>query len=323
MATKIGTSHGADAWLSWMKRASPGECVRTPAYDRAKPETWPWPERLARTWRVLAIDHDAEQPEDPPAIQPSIFAQPGWFGVRFERLPNAAELVEAGIKWIVAPLSHGANGDRSHATDADDASNQAWLGNGQALPYRARGIKVGGWMWHQGFHADVEAAIADINISNYTLDLFISNGEEAWKGNTQPELFAAALSPRLPHSGFPVAWSVLGAASGRNVFPFDYRAFTRRGWHILPQAYPQDSGDYEPDLCLDHAERAVIPKPFVHLTISNGQPVPGRPGTFRPPLSYWETAMRLMRDRGYGGVSFWAHDFLIHEVTRIVTAARS
>jgi hypothetical protein len=54
----IGSEHGITALVDWLQR-QPGMPVRGANYNPAKPGTWPWPERLERTLKILAADHDA------------------------------------------------------------------------------------------------------------------------------------------------------------------------------------------------------------------------------------------------------------------------
>lgn len=62
---KIGDQHGITALVDWLQ-AQDGMPQRTLSYDPAKPKTWPWPERIERTLRILAADHDAglHQPDE-------------------------------------------------------------------------------------------------------------------------------------------------------------------------------------------------------------------------------------------------------------------
>src|SRR5580765_822218 len=54
----IGTSHGITAFVDWLQK-QPGVPTKHEAnYDKTKPETWPWPERLERTMNMLREDHD-------------------------------------------------------------------------------------------------------------------------------------------------------------------------------------------------------------------------------------------------------------------------
>jgi hypothetical protein len=55
---KIGSNHGITALVDYLQK-QPGMPTRGADYDPTKPKTWPWPERVERTLRILAQDHDA------------------------------------------------------------------------------------------------------------------------------------------------------------------------------------------------------------------------------------------------------------------------
>jgi len=57
----IGSEHGITAFVDWLQGQS-GMPVRNANYNPKKPGTWPWPERLERTLKILAADHDAANP---------------------------------------------------------------------------------------------------------------------------------------------------------------------------------------------------------------------------------------------------------------------
>jgi hypothetical protein len=265
---------------------------------------------------ALLNEQDGEPvpPRPPDPVVKTLFDQPGWFAVRYDRLPSPGELVDARIEWIAAILSHGVDGNGNHSMDNDDKENQAFLAAGRHLPYKNVGIKIGGWGWCQGFHAMVEADIADTYQRAWNLDFWIANGEEAWKNNTQPEIFADTIYGH--NKNLPVGWSTLGAAAGKNVFPFMYASFTNRGYHILAQSYPQETADYELDKCLDHAERAGIPKRFFHYTIAN-YGAANRPTAYRPTMQQWEEQLMRASVRHYDGVSFWDHQWVLEDVKKL------
>jgi hypothetical protein len=61
----IGSNHGITALVDWLQK-QPSMPTRGADYDPAKPKTWPWPERVERTLRILAADHDAALPRSAP-----------------------------------------------------------------------------------------------------------------------------------------------------------------------------------------------------------------------------------------------------------------
>jgi hypothetical protein len=131
-----------------------------------------------------------------------------------------------------------------------------------------------------------------------------------------PERFAAALENELAtrgRAGLPVGWSVLGAPPAPFVYGYDYTAFTKRGWHILPQAYPQQASEYALANVIDHAvKRARIPARFVHPTIANYGPQ--QAAAFKPTIAEWGEALREGQRQGITGYSLWAHDWVAGDV---------
>lgn len=261
-----------------------------------------------------------------PAPAPSIFREFGWLAVRYDALFDPATLAAAGVKWVAAVLTHGANEDGSHNNDADDQTNQAWLAAGNAKPYRDAGIKVGGWGWHEVM-PEIEAVIAATHIATFHLDFWIANAEAVWKPDDTrfvrdaPERYAVALEQELAArglGGLAVAWSVLGAPPAPFTYGYDYKAFTRRGWHVLPQAYPQQSSEYVLDNVVEHSIiRAGIGPEFVHPTIANYGPQ--KQDAFKPTIPEWTQAIEAGCRRGVVGYSLWAHDWQLDDARTLAT----
>ena len=112
---------------------------------------------------------------------------------------------------------------------------------------------------------------------------------------------------------------MLGAPPAPFVYGYDYAAFTKRGWHILPQAYPQQSSEYDLANVIDHAvARAKIPARFVHPTIANYGPQ--KADAFKPSIAQWVDALRLGRKQGVAGYSLWAHDWQAADVATLGSA---
>lgn len=57
LGEKIGPDHGITALVDYLQK-QPGMPTRGSGYNPAKPSTWPWHERLERTLKILAADHD-------------------------------------------------------------------------------------------------------------------------------------------------------------------------------------------------------------------------------------------------------------------------
>lgn len=58
MADKIGYQDGITAFFDWYRK-QPGVPQRGPNYDEGDINTWPWPDKMERTMRMLKDDHDA------------------------------------------------------------------------------------------------------------------------------------------------------------------------------------------------------------------------------------------------------------------------
>jgi hypothetical protein len=55
----IGPQHGFDAMLGWMQKP-PGTPIpqRGKGYDPANIDTWPWPDKVTRAWKIMAANND-------------------------------------------------------------------------------------------------------------------------------------------------------------------------------------------------------------------------------------------------------------------------
>jgi hypothetical protein len=74
MSQKIGYQDGITAFFDWYRK-QPGVPQRGPGYDPDDIDTWPWPDKMERTMRILKDDHDAAvtnppNPPDPPDPEP-------------------------------------------------------------------------------------------------------------------------------------------------------------------------------------------------------------------------------------------------------------
>jgi len=60
----IGYQDGIAGFISWLRK-QPNVQKRGIGYDAADLSTWPWPDKLERTLRILKDEHDAAVPADP------------------------------------------------------------------------------------------------------------------------------------------------------------------------------------------------------------------------------------------------------------------
>ena len=62
----IGFQDGINGFIGWLKK-QPGVPKRGPNYDPSNLNSWPWPDKLERTLRMLKEMHDSvNDPERPP-----------------------------------------------------------------------------------------------------------------------------------------------------------------------------------------------------------------------------------------------------------------
>jgi len=61
---KIGYQDGIESFFDWYRK-QPGVPQRGPGYDPNDISTWPWPDKLERTLKILKEQHDAEASGSP------------------------------------------------------------------------------------------------------------------------------------------------------------------------------------------------------------------------------------------------------------------
>ena len=64
MAEEIGYQDGITSFFNWYRK-QPGVPQRGPGYDPDDIDTWPWPDKMERTLRILKDDHDAAVDDNP------------------------------------------------------------------------------------------------------------------------------------------------------------------------------------------------------------------------------------------------------------------
>ena len=65
----IGYQDGIAGFISWLRK-QPTVQKRGIGYDPADLSTWPWPDKIERTLRMLKDEHDASVPTSPPPPPP-------------------------------------------------------------------------------------------------------------------------------------------------------------------------------------------------------------------------------------------------------------
>jgi hypothetical protein len=77
MSEKIGYQDGITAFFDWYRK-QPGVPQRGPGYDPNDIDTWPWPDKMERTLRILKDEHDATVTNPtPPPTEPPPEPEPG------------------------------------------------------------------------------------------------------------------------------------------------------------------------------------------------------------------------------------------------------
>ena len=71
MSEKIGYQDGITAFFNWYRK-QPGVPQRGPNYDPNDVSTWPWPDKMERTLRILKDDHDAAVVPPPVPPEPPV-----------------------------------------------------------------------------------------------------------------------------------------------------------------------------------------------------------------------------------------------------------
>jgi hypothetical protein len=106
MPEPIGFQDGITAFFNWFRK-QPGVPGRGPNYDPADLSTWPWPDKMERTLRILKDEHDAAVPSDPPPPPPPPPPPTGPVAPRTYNkvLPNGSD-----ARFCVAGLSRGSDG---------------------------------------------------------------------------------------------------------------------------------------------------------------------------------------------------------------------
>ena len=92
MAKKIGYQDGITAFFDWYRK-QPGVPQRGPNYDPNDIDTWPWPDKMERTMRILKDDHDAAvvSPPPDPGPDPEPEPEPGRYAPRTYNTTSRAD----------------------------------------------------------------------------------------------------------------------------------------------------------------------------------------------------------------------------------------
>jgi hypothetical protein len=234
--------------------------------------------------RIEVVRHVTAPAPPPPLTVPSIHMEPGLFTVT-PRDESAQHFYDIGFRWIIR-----------------QAQNDVQIQPFDLSAWRNVGFKTGVWgvtYDAANFARDGHALATQANQAGPNgapCDLLLIDAEECLK-NADP----APLIQALAAFKGPKGLSTLGAASGDNVFPINYKAFLDAGYDIYPQAYYGWALEYEPAHVIDHAKRAGIPLDRLHLTIdSSGENQPAPVGLGRGvQAAEWVSLVQATVSHGY------------------------
>ncbi len=244
---------------------------------------------LARWVRVLGLaavvatlaalsSSQGEQPE--PQVQTitssarlssrAFFSGPGVFVAWPEFSPPAAQfaadLKAARVVWLAVRLHDG-------LTPVSELLKSGWI-----EPFRAAGIKVGGW----GVLREAperEANLASALLRKYALTFYLANAEAEYKidaGGVRRRAYVFVRTFRALRPSLAAGLSTYGAASGDNIFGhtsdpnasvMDFASWYNAGFDLFPQAYENEDETYAPEQVARHSVNAGWPLTRVHPTI--------------------------------------------------------
>jgi hypothetical protein len=107
VSQKIGYQDGIAGFIGWLRK-QPGVPPRGPNYKQSDLATWPWPDKLERTLRILKDENDATAP----APDPDDPAEPLPVPAPLNVAPRTYNTVPGGAdaRFCTAGLARNANG---------------------------------------------------------------------------------------------------------------------------------------------------------------------------------------------------------------------
>lgn len=243
--------------LIFAESVSFGDAALTLYYDKDDAGLTPLREAVefieASSFTALPVSNLAQSPD--------IWAQRGLFVV-------ASDFADP-TTWAEMALSHGFQWVAVLAADGTTLVNTgnitAWMAEA-----RAAGMTVG--IWHV-LRTDpvAEAAVAAERIETNSAQFYIANPEAEYKTDTsgvrdRAQQFVDAYDAL--GLTIPKGFITYGAASGENILgsalnpaagTMDWAAWFNDGWQYIPEAYANESADYEMTQVLHHAANASWP----------------------------------------------------------------
>ena len=168
------------------------------------------------------------------------------------------------FRWVAVKIHHGLGRVRE---------TEAVLRSDWARVFRRQGIRVCGWGVVER-HPVREARLAAALVRRLGLECYIADAEAPYLGAgyggavVRSATFVRAFRARA--GSLPAAVTTYGAALEPWILPFDYAAWHRHGFHLLPQAYLSIAAHYGPKSATIHAVRAGFPREWIHPMIGIG-----------------------------------------------------
>jgi hypothetical protein len=168
------------------------------------------------------------------------------------------------FRWVAVKIHHGLG--RVRATEA--ALRTDW-----ARVFRREGIRVCGWGVVEQ-HPIREAQLVAALVRRLGLECYIADAEAPYLGEGYGGAVARSATFvrtfRVRAGSLPAAVTTYGAALRPWILPFDYAAWRRHGFHLLPQSYLSIAEHYGPASSTIHAVRAGFPREWIHPMIGIG-----------------------------------------------------
>lgn len=212
----------------------------------------------------------------------------------------AQKLVAHGVKWLGIPVQNQGLENTAFTTA---------LRSGRLSPFTSRGLRIVG-MAGIGDQPARDATVSAQIINANPLAGFVADAEQQYKDDTggskaRSGIYVRELITRVRRD-VELGLTTYGAATKPWLLSsvYDYGPWIREGFHLLPQAYLNESSTYDPRWVEEHSVAVGFPLERVHLMFGF---YPWKP---RVPMSTYMQAYAGHRSTGY---SVWLSEFMTAE----------